>query len=241
MCGRDTLFHTWRDVWQFSQPLSLRTPDENPAPTWNRAPTQAGWTIVTTESGAEVQAMRWGLVPFWAKDSKIGYSTFNARVESVATKPAFREAFKRRRCLVPSSGYYEWKALGGKDKQPYFIHPADAPVMFFAGIWECWQPEEGDPLLSYSILTGPAEETLAGLHDRQPIILPSEVFADWLDGSREQAGEILHAAPLLLLAFHPVSRAVGNTRNNGPQLVESTSDGAGPDDEVTSSSPTSGL
>lgn len=219
MCGRDAQFYTWREIWEFSQPLTLSVPAENPAPNYNHAPSQPGWTIVATERGGEVEQMRWGLIPSWAKDAKIGYSTINARVETADTKPAFRDAFKRRRCLVPASGYYEWKVLDARTKQPYFIHPVNAPVFFFAGLWEQWQAPGEPALRSYSILTRGADDTLGSIHDRQPVMLPAVVFSDWLHGTPSQAAEILHAAEPPAVAFHAVDRAVGNVRNQGAELI----------------------
>lgn len=225
MCGRDTFAATWAEVRAFSQPLPLVTPAVDPVPTYNRAPTQEGWAIVQADVGGIALPMRWGLLPPWAKDTRLAYSTINARLESVSEKPAFRAAWRERRCLVPSSGYYEWMQLDAKTRQPYFIHRRDAPVMFFAGVWEARADGAGGQLLTYSIITRDADQTVATLHDRMPLVLPSGVFSDWLHGSSDAAMAIAQSVSPAPLAFHRVDRAVGNVRNTGPQLCEPLADG----------------
>ncbi len=216
MCGRDTFFATWAQVRAFSQPLPLLTPAEEPSAAYNRAPTQTGWVILAAETGARVTPMRWGLIPFWAKDAKLGYSTINARIESASSKPAFREPWKRRRCLVPSSGYYEWQVLAdGKSKQPWFIHACDEPLLMFAGLWDRWHGPDGD-IDSYSILTQPAAGAITQVHDRMPLILPGSLYADWLHG---EPASVAEAAPVPALSFHPVAASVGNVRQQGEGLI----------------------
>ena len=223
MCGRDTFKASWAEVRAFSAPLQIETPAEDPALTWNRAPTQRGWAIVASEAGGAAMEMRWGLLPPWAKDTKLAYSTINARLESVAEKPAFRSAWKQRRALIPSSGYYEWMQLDAKTKQPHFVHMDGAPVMFYAGLWERRRDDAGNELLTYSVVTRDADQTVETIHDRMPLILPPTVFHDWLHGSADDAMQIAHAVPSAPLVHHPVDRAVGNVRNNGPQLIEAVS------------------
>lgn len=219
MCGRDTFKATWAEVQAFSRPLEVRIPDELPEATFNRAPTQRAWTIAGSEEGGILLPMRWGLLPPWAKDTRLAYSTINARLDGIANKPAFRNAWKKRRCLVPTSGYYEWKPID-KGKQPFFIHPKDAPVMFFGGLFEARSDGAGGELLTYSIVTREAEDHLADIHDRMPLILPAATFHDWLHGSPEQAMEIAMSVPPAPIAMHAVDRAVGNVRNDGPHLIE---------------------
>ncbi|WP_222564634.1 SOS response-associated peptidase [Novilysobacter antarcticus] len=221
MCGRDSQFYTWREVHAFSGGLPLVTPDADPVPNYNRAPTQEGWAIVAADQdGGAALPMRWGLLPAWAKDTRLAYKTINARLETVAEKPAFRSAWVRRRCLIPSSGYYEWIQLDPKTKQPYFIHLADAPVMFYAGLWDARTGADGGELLTYSVITRDADQTVATIHDRMPLILPTDVFPAWLHGTSDDAMSIALSVPSANLVYHPVSRAVGNVRNTGPQLVE---------------------
>lgn len=221
MCGRYSIYYTWAQIHAFSQPLTLATPAADPAPRYNVAPTQPGWVIAQDDENAlTARTMRWGLIPFWAKDTKVAFSTFNARVETASTKPMFREAWKRRRCLVPASGYYEWQLLpDGKTKQPFLIRDSASPVLMFAGLWERWNSPDG-PLESYTIVTRDAEGPERVLHDRRPIMLPPDVLGDWIHGSAEDAAGIALAAPDPALTWHPVSPAVGNVRNQGPQLAE---------------------
>ena len=225
MCGRDAAFYTWAEIHAFSQPLGFILPEEEIAPVYNRAPTHRAWVITADEnSDGAAHPMRWGLIPFWAKDGKIAYTTINARVETAAEKPAFREAWKRRRCLVPSSGYYEWKVLpDGKSKQPYFIHDAHRPVFLFGGLWERWQGPDGQAIDTYSIVTQEAAGAVTQVHTRMPLILPPDLLRDWLRGSANDAAAIAQAAPVPDFAFHPVGTAVGNVRNEGPGLIEPVS------------------
>lgn len=220
MCGRYSSYYTWREIWEFSGGLQLVLPAEDPQPAYNLAPTQSGWVLVAEGEGrAHATQMRWGLIPAWARDAKIAYSTINARVETANSKPAFRSAWKSRRCLVPASGYYEWPGEG-RQKQPYYIHATDAPVLMFGGLWERWSPKGGEPIETYSIVTMDAVGELARLHDRMPLMLPPELHRDWIEGDGEQATAIAQAAPLPSLSWHAVGKAVGNVRNQGPQLIE---------------------
>jgi putative SOS response-associated peptidase YedK len=218
MCGRYTNATTWAAVHAFSQPLSLATPPEDPVPAYNIAPTDPGWVIAATDSGGEARQMRWGLLPGWARDAKIGASMINARAETVASKPAFRAAFRARRCLVPASGYYEWRVEDGQ-KQPYWIHPATGTVMMFAGLWENWRAPDGQWLQSYAILTRPAVDAMCELHDRTPLMLTHDRLGDWLHGTVDLAGDIVEAGDLPRLAWHRVGRAVGSVRNQGVALI----------------------
>eukprot|EP00913_Durusdinium_trenchii_P019515 g18345.t1 len=171
----------------------MRAPDEGLRPRYNIAPTQTAAIVRPADEGREVAFARWGLIPSWAKDIKIGYRMINARGETVAEKPSFRAAFKRRRCLVPASGYYEWKKLSAKTKQPYHIHRDDDGLIAFAGLWERW--DAGDaPLESFTIITTAAGGALADIHDRMPVMLPESEHALWLDPDvePEALGELLH-------------------------------------------------
>lgn len=213
MCGRYTNNAKWREITDL---FPATVPAEDPEPAYNLAPTQMGWTLGKDgEGGAKAGQMKWGLLPAWAKDAKMAYSTINARVETVATKPAFRGAWKAgRRCLVISTGYYEWPVIAG-EKRPHFIHRTDSHITMFGGIWEKW----GD-LLTYSIVTKDADENIAPLHDRMPLILPPDLWGDWLNGSVDDAMGIASTIGEQPMAYHEVGKAVGNVRNQGPQLIE---------------------
>jgi putative SOS response-associated peptidase YedK len=181
MCCRARLSTDFSEI-----KLVFNLPPEQPvpnfAPTYNLAPTDP-IPIVRYDSGAasrNLAVARWGLIPYWAKDIKIGFSTFNARCEDLEQKPAFREAFKRRRCLIPLDNFYEWEKLGPKEKQPYAIALKDGGLMAMAGLWENWRSPANETVRSATIITCPANDIVAGLHDRMPVILPPEAWPVWL-------------------------------------------------------------
>ncbi|HEX3390307.1 MAG TPA: SOS response-associated peptidase [Streptosporangiaceae bacterium] len=184
------------------------------------------------EGVRELRVVRWGLVPFWAKDISIGSRLINARAETVASKPAFRRAFARHRCLLPADGFYEWEKSGDPKhprKQPYYIHREDGGVLAFAGLYELWRdkdrPDE-DPgawLWTATIITTRAEDEVGRIHDRMPMVIEPDRWADWLDPAATSA-EALHGlltpAASAHLTSHPVSTEVNSVRNNGPGLIE---------------------
>lgn len=194
-------------------------PPLNLQPVYNAAPTMSLPIVRQDAEGRRrLDLLRWGLVPFWAKDLKIGNQCINARVETVATKPAFREAFKRkRRVLVPAEGYYEWRTEAGK-KQPYMITPADGGPVTFAGLWERWTPKETEPghdatpVETFTIVTGPATPSAARVHDRMPAILRPDQFDAWLTAPADEALPLLapYAGELTIV---PVNTAMSNVRN----------------------------
>jgi putative SOS response-associated peptidase YedK len=191
---------------------------------FNVAPTDVMPIVGLNKEGeTTIRELRWGLVPYWSKDVKIGSKAINARAETVAEKPMFREAFKRRRCLVPASGYFEWK-VEDAGKQPYFIHSPDAPLLMFAGLWESWRENrddrEAEPLRTYTIVTGPPGVVSGDVHDRAPVILSAEQWSTWLSGETAAAAEILACAVEPKLAYYPVPKAVGSPKNDRPELVE---------------------
>lgn len=219
MCGRYTREYTWAQVREFSRALELILPEGDPQPAYNIAPAQSGWVLVTSAPGeATAHEMRWGIIPPWAKDAKVGYSTFNARVETASTKPAFRAAWKSRRCLIPASGYYEWTGIG-KAKQAHYIHPEANPVLMFAGLWERWTPRDGEPIDSYTIVTMDAVDDMLQLHSRTPVMLSPGLLRDWIEADSGQAATIALTSPLPKLRWHTVDKVVGNVRNQGKELV----------------------
>ncbi|MFE7844990.1 SOS response-associated peptidase [Microbacterium sp. NPDC057407] len=209
--------------------------DDLPEPSYNVAPT-AQVAIVLDSVKEEVptrrlESARWGLVPGWAKDPKIGARAFNARSEELEDKPMFRSALEKRRAVVPASGYYEWKTVDGV-KIPHYIHPADGSPLFMAGLYEWWRDkakDDDDPtrwLLSFTILTRDSIGRLGSIHDRMPLFIDADHADAWLDPSTDNVRDVLDAAidaaPALAetLDDHVVSRAVGNVRNNSPELIE---------------------
>jgi putative SOS response-associated peptidase YedK len=164
---------------------------------------------------------KWGLIPSWAKDASIGAKLINARSETVAEKPSFREAFKKRRCIIPVDGFYEWQRTGGR-KQPFFFHLRDDRPIGFAGLWDRWKNEEGKVLETFTILTTNANEILMPVHDRMPVILHLEDYALWLDkDSRKQdlRKELLRPYPPSEMESYPVSTLVNNMNNVGAELL----------------------
>ncbi len=189
---------------------------------------------VTGGGHRELRAVRWGLVPSWAKDVSVGNRMINARVESLTEKPAFRTAARTRRCLVPADGWYEWaKRLDSPGKQPHFITPQDGSVLALAGLWEVWGRGE-DRLYTCTVVTSPAVGALHEIHDRMPLVLPRDRWADWLDPAREDVEELVEpTSPEVVetLELRPVSTAVNNVANNGRQLTERAETVAEPADQ----------
>jgi putative SOS response-associated peptidase YedK len=202
------------------------TPEALLEPSWNVAPTNDVYAVLEDGGVRHLDAFHWGLVPSWAKDPKIGNRMINARAETLGEKAAFKAAFKRRRCIVPADGFYEWqKVPGQKAKVPHHITRADGEPLAFAGLWEVWRGPERDqePLRSVTIVTTAANETMAPIHDRMPVILPESAWGSWLDREDDDLatlGKLLVPAPKALLTMHPVSTEVNNVRNKGPHLVD---------------------
>ena len=192
---------------------------------FNVAPTQPIPIVRVLEGARQFALVRWGLIPPWVKDPRKFTLLINARGESVNDKPAFRNAMRRRRCLVPADGFYEWKNDGGR-KRPYCVRPRDGGPIAFAGLWETWMGPNGEEMETAAIITTTANRELAGLHDRMPVIVPPEAFNLWLDCSNVDA---TIAAALFVLAreglldAYEVSPAVNRVANDGPQLIEPVS------------------
>ncbi len=193
------------------------------APSYNVAPSsvQPVVRLNRDSGGPEFALLRWGLVPFWAKDSKFNFSTINARAEEAATRPAYREALKRRRCLVPADAFYEWQRIDEKTKHPYAIALGNGEPFAFAGLWESWKPKEGPPLESFTILTTDPNELLEPIHNRMPVILERSDYQRWLDPGDpvRPPVDLLRPYPAEKMRTWPVSDRVGNVRNNDPQLL----------------------
>src|SRR5713101_201935 len=224
MCGRAKLE---TDVSEIK--IAFRIPPEYPtpnfAPSWNVAPTD-NLPIVRydPETGSRtLDLMRWGLVPYWAKDIKIGFSTINAMAETVDTKPVFREAFMRRRCIVPVDNFYEWKKVGPKEKQPYAIGLEGGGLMALAGLWETWKARGNDETIrSFTIVTTTPNALCADLHNRMPVILPPETWSTWLGEESADPDELqaLLVPYMGEMVAWPVSARVGNVKNNDASLIE---------------------
>jgi putative SOS response-associated peptidase YedK len=239
MCGRYASSRRPEDLVEEFEVVEDRTPAPLAAD-YNVAPTKEVYAVVERPPSKEspeppqrqLRVLTWGLVPSWAKDPSIGNRMINARMETVAEKPAFKRAFAVRRCLLPADGYFEWyptsqtNAKGKPVKQPYFIRPADGSVLAMAGLYEIWRDptrSDDDPerfRWSCTVLTTQAEDSLGHIHDRMPLMVERDRWSDWLDP--RVGGELsllVPAAPGSLEAY-PVSSLVSNVRNNGPELVE---------------------
>lgn len=218
MCGRYVLEVT-PDMLQ--QAFNLSSAPEI-APRYNVAPTQY-LPVITNEQPDTVSLHRWGLIPSWAKDESIANKLINARADGVADKPSFRSAFKRRRCLVPATGFYEWQKGDGKIKTPMFIHLNDQDVFAFAGLWEVWHSPDGSEIRTYTIITTDANDFMQPIHNRMPVILRREDYAAWLDPDDAPASKLL---PLLKpfdsarMDAYEVSRAVNTPSIDEPALIE---------------------
>ncbi len=222
MCGRYTRHYTWAQVREFLAIVFELAPEMPPS--YNVAPTHVVPVCRLNADGQrELAPVKWGFVPSWAKDAKIGSSLINARAETAAEKPAFRSAFKSRRCVVPVSGFYEWKKLDGKTKQPMYITRADGAIMLLAGLWERWIGEQGEPPVeTMTILTTAPNTFMAGIHDRMPVLLEPEAVQAWLGPGVDGGGhaQLLGPAPDGVLIAQAVSTRVNSVRNNDPSLCD---------------------
>ena len=233
-------------------------PDSEPDPDYNVAPTKRVYAVMERRPrdekhdekhdhqhdqerdqepeqspARELRVVRWGLVPWWAKDASGGGRLINARAETVAVKPSFRRAFTRRRCILPADGYYEWQAVtqdGKKQKQPYYAYRKDGGAVAFAGLYELWRdgalPDDHERawLWTAAIITTQATDDVGQIHDRMPMVIAQDHWADWLNPDNSETGQ-LQATMLPAMAggltSHPVSTAVNSVRNNGPELIVS--------------------
>ncbi|MGH8905476.1 MAG: SOS response-associated peptidase [Egibacteraceae bacterium] len=220
MCGRFVAANDADGLARFFM-VDERKADELP-PSWNVAPTDPVYAVAAHEDRRVLVTFRWGLVPFWAKDRKAASRHINARAETVAEKPAFAESFRRRRCLIPADGFYEWQRHPDGSRIPYFIHRSDGEPMALAGLWASWRdPEqEGARLLTCTILTTEATGGIADLHPRTPVALPHSAWGDWLDHEADPAAlrHLLTPTDPELVAWRRVSAEVNSVRNNHPGL-----------------------
>lgn len=224
MCGRFVLRATPEQLREL-----FDLPEEPWAePRYNIAPTQpVGIVRMNAALGQREWALtRWGLIPSWAKDPSIGQKMINARAETITEKPSYRAAFKRRRCLVPASGFYEWKKTG-EGKVPHYITVGDGAPFAIAGLWETWHAPDGGELVSCTLITTEANDQMAELHDRMPVIIPARDYATWLGSGRDDSPDVLGEARHILhpwetknLTIWPVSTRVNQVRNEGAANIE---------------------
>jgi putative SOS response-associated peptidase YedK len=221
MCGRYTLIRLadFTDMFPW-----IRAPVQWPGARYNIAPSQP-IAVVSNDGPPQVQFFRWGLVPSWAKDAAIGNRMINARSETLAAKPMFRTALKRRRCLIPADGFYEWKRLpDGKTKVPMHIRLKGGKPFAFAGLWDRWTAPDGSELPTCTIITGKPNELVRSIHDRMPVILTGQACRDWIapgEISSESAAELLKPYPPDEMEAQPVSRKVNNPAFDSAECIES--------------------
>jgi putative SOS response-associated peptidase YedK len=222
MCGR---FVGYRDLEALRAHFPIDREEVDLSPNYNVAPSQMIAAIIRQDGENILRAFRWGLVPYWTKDPSIGNRMINARSETVDAKPSFRNAFKKRRCLIPADGFYEWKGPYGQ-KQPVYITLPDGEPCGFAGLWEVWDAggREGEPLFTCTIITTEASAAMRDIHHRMPVILKPEVFAKWIDErtSKSELKNILHSMIEKDLVYRSVSKAVNTVRNNSADLIKAT-------------------
>ena len=226
MCGRYGRRADKQCIAEWFHARNTNVFDESSyAPSYNVAPQSVQPVVrLDPETGErELTGMRWGLVPFWSKDSKVGYSTINAKAETITSSPAFREAMKRRRCLVPAEWFYEWQRIDEKTKQPFAIGLKDGSIFAFAGLWETWKCKiTGATLETYTIITTDPNELMEKLHNRMPVILRPEDYERWLqpgDSARPPV-DLLRSFDAEQMKAWKVNARVGNVRNNDPDCVE---------------------
>lgn len=221
MCGRYTLKEDEEKLEDWFDAVARGF--EGFGPNYNVAPSQKMPVVGENRKGERtIRPFRWGLIPFWAKKKKISYSMINARGESLDAKKSYQQPFRQYRCLIPASGFYEWKGPEG-DKTPYYIYPTHEPLFSFAGLYNVWESPEGEKIPSFTIVTTEANRKLNGLHDRMPVILLKEEWKQWLDpGNRDIVGlkELLRPFPDDAIDFYEVGKAVNNIKNNSPELIE---------------------
>jgi putative SOS response-associated peptidase YedK len=219
MCGRFTLTEPAYIAAKFELDNFAPVEPEFYEPRFNVAPTQRIVVIPTADGQRVARSMRWGLIPVWAKDAKVGSAMINARAEGVATKPAFRSAFKERRCLIPADGFYEWQPTA-RGKQPYRITLADGCMFAFAGLWERWRDPKTDQWIeSCCIVTCAPNELTERFHDRMPVILGDADYNTWLTGTSEEALALLKAYPADEMRAYPVSTQVNSARSDDAAMI----------------------
>ncbi len=217
MCGR---YASGRDPRDLQTHFEVEEPPEQVLrPKWNVAPTDPVYAVLQRDARRQLRVVRWGLVPSWAKDPKVGARFINSRRETVADKPAFRAAYARRRCLLPADGYYEWKKEGIA-KQAWYLTSRDGAPLAMAGLYDVWRAPDGERLWTCTVITTDAPDEHGDIHDRTPLLVPREDWRCWLDPDVEDpGGDLLVPGTPGVLDAWPVGPEVGNVRNDGPQLV----------------------
>ena len=216
MCGRFGLFVTPEVLEEYFSLDDLVAAVE---PRYNLTPGRAVAVVRERDGQRRLEPLQWGLIPFWAKDATIGRKLVNARLDSLAEKPAYREAWQRRRCLIPASGFYEWSEPKDGRKRPYFIRPGSEPLLALAGLWERWRTPAGEKLETCVIVTTDANAQLAPIHDRMPLLIPRDAQALWLDPRSTVDDMLKLSARPPALEAHPVGFGVNDPKNDDETLI----------------------
>jgi putative SOS response-associated peptidase YedK len=219
MCGR---YASFLPAEAIAKIFGTVNPLPNLAPTWNMAPTMDAPVVRITREGARhLDVLKWGLIPYFTKDLKKARKPINARSENVAKSGMFKDAFTRRRCLVPAAVYYEWRD-DPDGKMPFAVARVDGEPVVFGGIWEKWKSPDGELLQTFATITTEANQQLSGIQDRMPVIIERKDWPLWLGEAEGDPASLLYAAPEDVLRLWAVGKAVGNVKNDGPQLIEPT-------------------
>jgi putative SOS response-associated peptidase YedK len=220
MCGRFTLTADPNELREAFPWLNI---PEAPAPRYNVAPSQPV-AVIPNDGRNQLDYFIWGLIPSWAKDASIGNRMINARAETLTEKPSFRAAFRRRRCLIPANGFFEWKQdVGGKTKTPLYIRLKSGQPFALAGLWERWDSKDGSTIFSCTIITTQPNELLQSIHNRMPVILPPHTYTHWLDPGEPNLSDLaglLQPYPAEEMTAYPVSRLVNSPANDLPACIE---------------------
>lgn len=217
MCGRFAIHTSVQEIMKYAKVTGGRVPWQ---PSYNIAPSQAVPVVLHREGNKQLTLAKWGLIPFWAKDRSIGNKLINARAETIDQKPSFRQAFQRKRCLIPASGFYEWDK---KTRQPYYIKLKNQELFFFAGLWDTWHGNDESNLLSCTIITTSANETIQLHHHRMPVILPQDALSEWTDTPESETKnlkKLLTPYPSEEIELYPASKMVNSVKNNSPELIQ---------------------
>jgi putative SOS response-associated peptidase YedK len=232
MCGR---FSQQRPASELAEIFAAEPLAEDLGPRFNVAPTDDAHVIVQREERRAVTAYRWGLIPHWADGAKVGSRMFNARAETLTSSAAFRDAFRRKRCLVPVDGFYEWHREGAR-RQPFSIAREDGRPLALAGLWAGWRDPAADRVVrTFTIITSRPNDQMAGLHDRMPVIVPDDAWSMWLDPALDDPSELqglFEPTADVALRIWPVGALVNNVRNDGPELIEPLDPTALPDADL---------
>ncbi len=225
MCGR---FSNNANPKQVEKEFDVKVSNEKLfKPRYNIAPTQTIAAILESDGERIIDALRWGLIPSWAKDESIGNKLINARAETLAEKPSFKNAFRSHRCIIPASGFYEWQKKGTGAKQPFYFHLKDKEVFGFAGLYEQWlDKESGEQIETCLIITTEANKVLEPVHDRMPVILKARDYGQWLDAKEKDTDKlqkILSPYPASEMIAYQVSKSVNTPSNDSPELVSKIS------------------